>query len=78
MATVRNDRNNKFKSEYLDRISLQYDVEYLESMERYTIYNTPFGDLDFYPKSNKLLIRKDNEWKKPGLNWIMKNLNIEK
>lgn len=78
MATVRTERDERFKSEYLDRVGLQYDVRYLERMERYTIFNTPFGDLDFYPKANKVLIRKDNKWIKPGLNWIMKNLNIEK
>lgn len=75
--SVREDRNKKFIQHHLDLIALNYDVEYYEPMERYTIYNTHFGDLDFYPKANKVLIRKQNKWIKPGLNWIYNNLILE-
>ena len=75
--SIRNERDDNFKSKYLDLIALEYDVEYMERTERYTIYNTEFGDLDFYPKANKLLIRKQNKWIKPGLNWLLNKLNIE-
>ena len=74
MTNIREDRNERFVKEHLGYLAISYDVEYYEHSHRYTIYNTPFGDLDFYPKANKVLIRKDNKWIKPGLNWIYKNL----
>lgn len=33
-----------------------------------------FGIIDFFPKANKICIRKGNKWIKPGLKWIIKNL----
>ena len=33
-----------------------------------------FGVIDYFPKANKVLIRKDNKWIKPGLKWIITNL----
>lgn len=30
--------------------------------------------IDYFPKANKLLIRKDNRWIKQGLNWLINNL----
>lgn len=33
-----------------------------------------FGIIDYYPKANRILIRKLNEWKSQGLKWINHNL----
>ena len=33
-----------------------------------------FGIVAYYPKSNRLLIQKDNKWVNDGLNWIIENL----
>jgi len=30
--------------------------------------------IDFFPKANKVLIRKRNEWNKMGLKWLITNL----
>ena len=35
---------------------------------------TKHGVIDYFPKANKLLIRKDNKWIQPGLKWIITNL----
>jgi hypothetical protein len=35
---------------------------------------TNYGVIDYFPKANKLLIRKENEWIQPGLKWIITNL----
>lgn len=35
---------------------------------------TDYGVIDYFPKANKLLIRKDNKWIQPGLKWIVNNL----
>ena len=33
-----------------------------------------YGILDYFPKANKVLIRKKNEWKAQGLKWMFNNL----
>jgi len=40
----------------------------------YTFETEMYGIIDFFPKANSVLIRKDNNWKKPGLKWIKKNI----
>ena len=30
-----------------------------------------FGVIDYFPKANKLLIRKSNTWKTQGLKWLI-------
>lgn len=35
---------------------------------------TNYGIIDYFPKANKLLIRKNNNWIQPGLKWIVTNL----
>lgn len=39
-----------------------------------TIEPTKFGTVDYYARSNKILIRKQNKWLNGGANWILKNL----
>jgi len=46
-------------------------ITYYEVQGKYTIAtNTKFGIVDYYPKANKILIRKDNDWKVGGLKWL--------
>lgn len=33
-----------------------------------------YGIIDYFPKANKLLIRKDNQWYTQGLKWLITNL----
>jgi hypothetical protein len=33
-----------------------------------------FGIIDYFPKANKILIRKKNKWCEQGLKWINQNL----
>ena len=35
---------------------------------------TKIETIDYYPKANKVLIRKTNKWIQPGLKWIITNL----
>lgn len=71
---LREKRLEKFKDMFLEQLSTDnYTVEYMERVHRFTILDTPFGIIDFYPKANKILIRKDNDWKKPGLKWLINN-----
>lgn len=54
-----------------------YDVIH-DDNHKYTIdtdsQQVKYGIVDYYPKANKVLIRKQNNWIKPGLAWIKRNL----
>lgn len=59
--------------EYLPRLILKgYTV--VEEDYKYTISTAKFGILDYFPKANKLLIRKKNKWLNQGYQWIKTNL----
>lgn len=71
------DKWDEWKDKVLhsDKVSWWEDVP---SQGKITIsLHNPFGAdevIDYYPKANKVLIRKDNDWKKPGLKWLIENL----
>jgi hypothetical protein len=44
----------------------KYEITYITNGKQETI--------DFFPKANKVLIRSQNKWIKPGLRWIVKNI----
>ena len=69
---LRETRSEKFIEGWLKPLSLRYEVK--ENNYKYTIKTESYGVLDYFPKANKLLIRKDNKWIKPGLKWIIDNL----
>lgn len=41
---------------------------------KFIIETDEHGTLDFFPKANKLQIRRGNKWVKPGLSWLIKEL----
>lgn len=69
---LREQRNERFEEEYLPRLKELVPIEF--SGDKYIIETKIYGKLDFYPKVNKVLIRKDNQWKKPGLKWLLTNI----
>ena len=72
--SLREGRLENFQQVYLPLL-LKKGYEVAEDNYKYTIDTyDEYGILDFFPKANKLLIRKDNKWKKPGLQFIIKNL----
>ena len=74
---IREVKNERFEDTWLprleDRITKQ-NIAYNADMFRYTITTNSHGIIDFYPKANKVLIRKDNKWIKPGLKWLINNM----
>lgn len=70
---LREERSEKFVDGWLVPLMGKYVVEHRKNGS-YTITTEAFGKIDYYPKANKLLIRKLNSWKKPGLKWIVVNL----
>lgn len=72
--SLKEARLEKFK-ELLPRLEIEYFV--VEDNFKYTIDTSVqgrFGIIDYFPKSNKLLIRKDNKWINDGLSWIKTHL----
>jgi hypothetical protein len=72
LKSLREKRSEKFIDGWLKPLSIKYDVK--EENYKYTITTQEYGIIDYFPKKNKLLIRKKNEWKEQGLKWIINNL----
>ena len=72
VKALRQERCEKF-DKYLPYLEKIYDVEERKNSS-FSIKTESFGIIDYFPKANKLLIRKDNQWIKPGLKWIINNL----
>jgi len=74
--SLREHRLEKFQDYIISLQQKGYDI--VEDNFKYTIdtdtQHVQFGIIDYFPKANKLLIRKDNKWIKPGLTWIRNNL----
>jgi hypothetical protein len=62
-----------FKKTWLKEIESNCKVdEYRKGCFR--IYSTVMGDVDFFPKSNKVNVHKGNLWINNGIQWINENL----
>jgi len=70
---LRESRSEKFIEDYLPLLDKTYPIE-LRTNGSYTITSEKYGFIDYFPKVNKLLIRKTNKWIKPGITWILNNL----
>lgn len=44
------------------------------SQSKHTITTENYGVVDYFPKANKILIRKENKWVQQGLKWIRHHL----
>jgi hypothetical protein len=72
LKSLRESRSEKFIEEYLLILKNKFTIETKDYS--YSITTLDFGIIDYFPKSNKLLIRNKNKWIKPGLKWIISNL----
>lgn len=70
---IREERNERFLENYLPALKAKYEV-YPRENGSYTIDETEFGVVDYFPKANKILIRKNNKWIDAGMKWMKKNL----
>jgi len=69
---LRAERKEKFEETWLKKLQEQTKVT-----KRYNgsyTFDSKYGVIDFFPKANKLLIRKQNKWKKPALKFIVSNI----
>lgn len=73
MGKIVKARNwKKFKEDIFPLITKEYSVkEFPPPKSYFKVYDTYFGDLQIYPKSNKVLICKDSEWINQGMEWLL-------
>ena len=69
----RNERFEKFQEEIMPKITELKIGNYEEDLYRVKLYLID-GVCFFYPKSDKVLICRDNKWISNGANWIKKNV----
>lgn len=50
------------------------NVTEITNQGKFILEPTEFGTIDYYPKANKVLIRKNNQWYNQGLSWIIRML----
>ncbi len=70
---LRETRWERFEDDWLARFQERFKVEKRENGS-YSIDAGEHGVLDYYPRANKVLLRKKNKWIKPGLRWLVRNL----
>jgi hypothetical protein len=74
---TREKRNDRFLDHWLPLIQSKYTVKIDPLMDKYSIEPTSKGIVDYYPKSNKLLIRTSNTWKTGGLVILINLLKLK-
>ncbi len=73
----REERQVKFvNSPVFDQLKDKYIMHWDDDATKFTVFTDTekHGTIDFFPKANRVLIRKENKWINSGLNWITKNL----
>jgi len=78
---LREERFEKFEENYLEKLKTSpgiLSINFSDSMVKYVIETETLGILDYYPKANKLLIRRQNHWIKPALKWIVTTFIVTK
>jgi predicted urease superfamily metal-dependent hydrolase len=78
---VREERKERFEEKWLPLL-LEKEVvvtHFANPQNKYEICFMENGTeevVDYFPKVNKILIRKSNKWIKPGLRWIVKKFKL--
>lgn len=72
----RRAERDEFFLEILPKLRTQTDITENKNGS-FLFVVEPFGKCDLYPKSNKILIRKENKWKRNGLQFLVKKLNLK-
>lgn len=73
---LREERAETFEDKWLQILLAKVNVTYDDKTGKYTMRHQRLGTLDFYPKSNRLLIRSENKWYSKGLQWLIKNYKL--
>ena len=71
---LREERVERFENYKNKLLAEGFNITEYEAQGKIAIEPTIYGTVDYYPKANKILIRKQNKWNKGGLRWIRKHL----
>ena len=71
---LREKRSEKFIEDWLPLLSQRYEIKE-RGNGSYSIKTQEYDVIDYFPKANKLLIRRSNLWIKPGLKMDNKKFN---
>jgi hypothetical protein len=71
---LRKSRSERFIEDWLPVFKKKYSISEIQG--KYTFTTEKYGVIDFFPKANKVLIRKENNWHQMGLSWLIKHLTI--
>jgi len=72
----RAERKEKFEDKWLQALLQKTNVLYEARTARYEMFHPRLGTLYFYPKANRILIRAENKWYSRGLQWLIKNFEL--
>lgn len=70
---IREERNERWDAWKDDILKSKLVISHIDSptMGKIMIEIKGVGIVDYFPKANKVLIRKTSIWHKPGLNWLI-------
>lgn len=74
---IREERFERWETYKEQLVGKSYIVTEVDEGTKVTISGiilNNYGVIDFYPKANRILIRKSNKWISQGLKWIINNL----
>ena len=74
--SMREARLERFEDGYTEKLEINNCIVIPFNGSKIVIdtQTEKFGIVDYYPKANKILIRKDNKWITHGLRWINESL----
>jgi len=64
-----------FETHILPQLEAKYDV--FKGKNSNYIIDSELGVIEYFPKSQRLLIRAENKWLSNGLNWLKINLKLK-
>lgn len=71
---ARTQNNNLFNGIFKDKLMELYKTTYNEHLNKYTFDTQKFGLVDYYPKKNKLYVRRWNKYFDNGRGFIYKHM----
>lgn len=73
---IRDSRAKMFSSEVLPKVQKICKVEYTESNDKYRIFSTQNGIIDYYPKSDRAYLFDEKRWTDEGLLSVEKSTGL--
>lgn len=73
MRKVKRQERVEVFEDYLKKLKNIKSITFLNSdliQGKHTFNTDKYGIIDYYPKADRLLIRKTNKWYHHGLNWL--------